>query len=186
MPAARKRSRVREIAPQARQPAELTPGGGACGVVAETPGEGYDRWTEHPHRRSDMKTLTILLLVLTPAIVLTGASTAARADKSFTGGKGGTWDCAKDPTVVINTGNGTYTFKGACKSISVNGGSNKLTIAGVDELNLTGAKNKIDVDEVGAINIIGTDNAIRWKKTKSGDKPDTSVVGNGNTIDKAK
>jgi len=125
-----------------------------------------------------MKTLVTLIIVLAPVL--------AQADKTYTGGKGATWDCAKDATVLINHGRGTYTFKGACKSIKINGGENKLTIAEVDTLDVTGAKNTINVGEVETINIVGAGNAINWKKTKSGDKPAINTVGTGNNIDQAK
>ena len=125
-----------------------------------------------------MKSLVTLIIVLAPAL--------AHADKTYNGGKGATWDCAKDPTVFINHGKGTYTFKGACKSIKINGGENKLTIEEVDKLDVSGAKNTIDIDEVEAINIVGAENTLTWKKTKSGDKPAVKVVGQGNKIDPAK
>jgi len=125
-----------------------------------------------------MTRLTILLLVLTPALAL--------ADKNYTGGKGATWDCAKDPTVNINHGKGTYTFKGACKEINVNGGENKLTIAEVDTLNINGGKNTVDIGEIETLNVVGAGNTIRWKKTKSGDKPAVNVVGTENKVDQAK
>jgi DUF3060 family protein len=126
----------------------------------------------------NMKTLTILLLVLAPTLAL--------ADKTYQGGKGATWNCAKDPTVVINHGKGTYTFKGACTSITVNGGANKLTIEAVDKLTLNGAQNTIDLGEVSAIAIVGAANTITWKKARSGDKPEVTVVGTGNKVDQAK
>jgi len=125
-----------------------------------------------------MKALVTMMLVLVPAL--------AQADKTYSGGKGATWDCAKDPTVLINHGRGTYTFKGACKSIKVNGGQNKLTIAEVDQLDISGAQNTINIDEVETINIVGAENTINWKKTKSGDKPAVTTVGTGNKVDQAK
>jgi Protein of unknown function (DUF3060) len=125
-----------------------------------------------------MKTLTTLLLVLAPTLAL--------ADKTYTSGKGGAWDCAKDATVIINHGAGTYTFKGACKSITVNGGANKLTIESIETLNLNGAQNTVDIGEAGAISVVGSANTITWKKAKSGDKPDIKSVGTGNKIDQAK
>ncbi|HET9989290.1 MAG TPA: hypothetical protein VFQ65_12255, partial [Kofleriaceae bacterium] len=62
---------------------------------------------------------------------LLACSTLASADKSFTAEKSATWDCAKDASVTIMHGNGKYTFKGACKDITVNGGHNVLAIENV-------------------------------------------------------
>ena len=125
-----------------------------------------------------MKTFVTLVIALAPVL--------AHADKTFTGGKGATWDCAKDPAVAINHGKGAYTFKGACKSIRINGGENKLTIEEVDKLDILGGKNTIDVDEVEAINVTGADNTISWKKTKAGDKPSINILGKGNKVDQVK
>ncbi len=61
-----------------------------------------------------MKNLLAVVLLLVPSL--------ASADKVFSTEKTGTWDCTKDPTVVINKSTGTYTFTGACKEITINGG----------------------------------------------------------------
>jgi Protein of unknown function (DUF3060) len=114
-------------------------------------------------------------LALAPAI--------AGADKNFTSGKGTTWDCKKDPTVNINHGKGTYTFKGDCKTINVNGGHNTLAIEHVTDLDINGASNTITVDRVDAININGADNKVTWKKSK-GDKPAISTLGLNNKVTK--
>ena len=114
-----------------------------------------------------MTRLTLLLLLLAPAA----------AAKSFNGGKGATVDCSKDPEVDINHGNGTYTFKGACKAINVNGGANKLAIESVVALNINGAKNTIDVGAVDTITVIGAGNAITYKKGVKGDKTDVNARG---------
>jgi hypothetical protein len=124
-----------------------------------------------------MRTLLALLITLAPA--------AALADKDFTDAKGAAWDCKDDPTVNINTGGGTYTFKGACTAINVNGGSVKATIEAVDDLNLNGAKNTITVGTVATISINGASNKVTWTKAKSGDKPQITSNGVGNKVGKA-
>jgi hypothetical protein len=123
-----------------------------------------------------MRTLLILAVLSTPAF----------ADKELA--KGTTWDCKKDPVVSIGNGAGKYTFKGACKKISIGGGSNKVTIASVETLDVGGGMNTINVTTVDAlvvggagnkitagtvdtIDVGGASNEITWKKAKTGDKP---------------
>ena len=125
-----------------------------------------------------MKTLIRFGLVLGCTL----ASSLALADKDFDSGSGASWDCGSDPTVNINHGGGTFTFKGACKAINVNGGGVTVAIESVDELNVNGASNKVTVDAVDAINVIGAQNAISWKKGKTGDKPAVAVVGERNKV----
>ena len=108
-----------------------------------------------------MRNIVALLIVL--------ASGLASADKDLA--KSGTWDCKKDPVVLIANGDGKYKFKGACKKITVAGGENTLTIETVDTLDVPGAENKITVGTVDTISVAGADNTITWKKAKSGDKP---------------
>ena len=116
------------------------------------------------------------------ALVLTLSPSLALADKDFLSGGGATWDCASDPVVNVNTSKGTYTFKGACKAINLNGSSLTVTIESVDELNINGASNKVTVDAADAINVNGASNTVAWKKGKSGDKPAANVVGAGNKV----
>ena len=78
-----------------------------------------------------MKMFVTLLVALTPL----AAPMLARADKNFAAGKGGAWDCTKDPVVNINHGNGTYQLSGKCTTINLNGGNNKLTIESVETIN---------------------------------------------------
>ena len=108
-----------------------------------------------------MKHLVWLLVFVAPGIAI--------ADKSLD--EEGAWDCKKDPVVSIGNGAGKYTFKGACKRISVGGGENKITIESVDTLDVGGAENTITVGTVGTIDVGGADNKITWKKAKTGDKP---------------
>ena len=121
-------------------------------------------------------------MLKTIALTLILAAPVALADKSFTGGKGAAWDCAKDPNVNIAHGRGNYTFKGACKQINLNGGESTIAIESVDQLNVNGGKNTITVGEVDQINLVGAGNTITYKKGKSGDKPAVSISGTGNKV----
>jgi hypothetical protein len=120
------------------------------------------------------KLFVICAIALVPAL--------ASADKTFTGTKDGAWDCAKEPNVRIMRGQGTYTFKGACTAITVQGGNNKLTIESVDSLQITGGGNQITVGTLDSVAIVGANNSVTWKKAKSGDKPKSSAVGSDNKV----
>lgn len=123
-----------------------------------------------------MKHFVWLLLFVAPAV--------ATADKALD--KTGVWDCKKDPVVSIGNGAGSYTFKGACKTISVGGGENSITIESVDVLDVGGAENTIVVGTVGTIDVGGADNKIVWKKAKTGDKPTIKGQPDKNTITQKK
>ncbi|MBV8761114.1 MAG: DUF3060 domain-containing protein [Deltaproteobacteria bacterium] len=119
--------------------------------------------------------------ILFAVLVVSGV---ASADKSFI--KGTTWDCKKDPIVAINKGDGTYTFKGACKTIAINGGDVTLKAESVDEIEINGGGCKVTLGTVGTINVNGAENKVTWKKAKSGDKPAVNVNGADNSVDQAK
>jgi hypothetical protein len=102
-----------------------------------------------------VKTLVSLLL-LVPAL--------AAADKSYVDGKGATWDCAKDPVVSILANQGVYTLKGTCKSVSIDGNENKVTIEGSAKLSVNGNKNAVDAASIDAISTNGNENAVSVKK----------------------
>ena len=125
-----------------------------------------------------MKNLVIVcatvLAVVAPGVV--------SADKTFTSGKNTAWDCGKEPNIRIMHGQGNYNFKGACKSITVQGGENKLVIESVDALRITGGNNTVDVGTVDSVAIVGSGNKLTWKKAKSGDKPKISTVGSDNAV----
>lgn len=114
------------------------------------------------------------------------AASPAMADQVKKLDKGGTVDCAKTPSVSIGNGMGTYTFKGACTSISVGGGMNTLKIESVDTLDIGGAKNTITVDTIATLNVTGAMNTVTWKKAKTGDKPALKGQPDKNTIVQAK
>jgi hypothetical protein len=114
--------------------------------------------------------------------VLCFAAPVTASAKSFNAGRGTTWDCAKDPDVTINHSNGTYTFKGACKKISVNGSSLKITIESVDRLSVNGSANTIAVTAVDDLSVNGSQNQITYARGVQRATPAISNRGVGNTI----
>ena len=118
------------------------------------------------------------LLVYIPAV--------AFADKSFTGDKAGTWDCAQDPEVSLTTSDATFTLKGACTSISVTGDNIKLTIESIKDLVLNGNKNTATVGKLGELTVNGNSNKVTWKAALSGKKPAVQNNGKSNGVAKAK
>ncbi|HMG53701.1 MAG TPA: DUF3060 domain-containing protein [Kofleriaceae bacterium] len=114
------------------------------------------------------------------------ASLPATADKTITSNKTAAWDCAKDPTVHIMHGNGSYRFKGSCKSIIVQGGNNQVVVEAVEQLQILGGNNTIEVGALDTASIVGADNKLTWRKAMSGDQPKVSTVGAGNQIAQAK
>jgi phage baseplate assembly protein gpV len=107
------------------------------------------------------------------------AGSAALADQHFNDGKGATWDCAKDAIVHINASSGAYTFKGACKEVHVNGGSNTLAIENVSELHVNGASNTVTIAESnGEIHVNGSHNKVHWDKGS----PKVKSNGPGNEV----
>ena len=117
------------------------------------------------------------LVFWTAAIACLVSSSIAHADKIYRTGRGATWDCKQDPIVSILHGNGKYTFTGACKSITLTGGNNTLTIGTTDSISITGAHNKVAIDTVDAINIVGSHNTVTYKSAAHGDKPSVSQIG---------
>ena len=108
---------------------------------------------------------------------------AAFADKSYVDGHGGTWDCAKDASVTIMHGNGKYTFKGACKDITVNGGHNTLAIENAATLTINGSSNTVTADTVDTVSVTGSDNKVTWKKSGgTGGKPTVTTLGQNNAV----
>lgn len=118
-----------------------------------------------------MKSLALLLVLASPA---------ALADASFQ--KPGSHDCAKDPNVSINTGSGTFTLTGTCDRVSINGGSNKVTIGRAKRLSVNGSTNQVDIGTAEKIAVNGADNVITYKTGK----PTISKLGTGNMITQAK
>lgn len=115
-----------------------------------------------------MKALVALLLLSSPAF----------ADKNYAEGKGGTWDCAKDGVVSIQANDGKYTFKGACKAVSVNGNNNQITLETTAMLSVNGNKNSVEAAAADALLVPGNENKVSVKK-----KPNTlSNPGNNNKL----
>jgi hypothetical protein len=110
-------------------------------------------------------------MLLRIALALVLASGIARADKTFTKGKGETWDCSKDAVVTVKTAKGTYGFFGECKKITIANGKNAVSIATTGKLVVSGSDNMIDVEQVDAITVTGARNKITWKKAGTGDAP---------------
>jgi len=119
-----------------------------------------------------VKTIVSLLL-LVPAL--------AAADKSYVEGKGATWDCAKDPDVSILANSGIYTLMGACKSISIDGNENKVTVEGATSVSVNGNQNLVDVTTVDSVSTNGNQNVVSVKKGS----PKVSNNGNSNKINTA-
>ena len=121
----------------------------------------------------------ILLAVLATCALASLAS----ADKAFTAEKSATWDCGKDASVTITHGNGKYTFKGACKEITVNGGHNTLAIENVVTLTVNGSSNVITADNLDTVSLTGSDNKVTYKKSAGANgKPAVSSLGQNNAI----
>lgn len=124
-----------------------------------------------------MKLLIASLLYLT---------STALADKTFDVAKGKTsYDCAKDPAVVINASSGAFSLSGACKSVTVNGSSVQLGAEDIDELVVNGSSVKVIVTAVSSITVNGSSNQVAWQKGKSGAAPKVTTLGTGNKVAKA-
>jgi hypothetical protein len=121
-------------------------------------------------------------LVMLIAVAGITSSTLSHADKVFRLGKGARWDCKDDPIVHIAHGKGTYAFKGSCKSISLEGGSNTLTVESSEELNVAGANNHVTIDTVDSISLIGSNNSVTYRSAIHGDHPSVSDIGKNNVI----
>jgi hypothetical protein len=121
------------------------------------------------------------------ALAILLAAPVVYADKTFTSEKSATWDCSKDGSVTISHGNGKYTFKGACKDITINGGHNTLSVEGVTTLTINGSSNAITADSVDTVSITGSDNKVGWKKSGgAGGKPAMTSLGQNNKLTQAK
>jgi hypothetical protein len=124
-----------------------------------------------------MRSVLVALLALLPATAL--------ADKSYTD-KSATHDCAKEPNVSINTGDGTFTFTGKCEKIAVNGGENKVKIDSVVKLVVNGGENVVDVEAADKIAVNGSDNTVNYKRGISGKAPKVASIGNNNKLNQVK
>jgi hypothetical protein len=125
-----------------------------------------------------MNRLALVLVVL--------AATPALGERVIMAEKTATIDCAKDPDVAINHGEGDYTFKGTCNKIHLQGGGNKLTIENVKTLTIVGASNTATVDGTDKISVTGANNTITYKKTIDAKKTAIAAIGANNKITQAK
>ncbi|MDX2092325.1 MAG: DUF3060 domain-containing protein [Kofleriaceae bacterium] len=112
--------------------------------------------------------------------------TSGADGRSYTGDKNVTHDCAAEPEVSINTGDATVVVKGTCAKISINGGSNKVTLDGAKTLSVNGSTNRVIVVAADKISVTGSDNQVTYKKGLSAAKPKVSAMGSGNQVTQAK
>jgi hypothetical protein len=124
-----------------------------------------------------MKRILFLVVVLVPAV--------AGADKVWNSGKGTTWDCKKDGNVTVNASKGTWTFKGACTSVTLNGSAIKAKIESAETLAVNGSMGNVTVGTVGTLSVTGAKNKVTWSKAHSGDAPSISNTGVDNQIAQA-
>lgn len=116
-----------------------------------------------------MKAFLSLVVVLVPA--------TAAADKKPT-----VLDCAKQPQVAINKAKGTYKITGTCKSVSVSGGDNTLSIEAVTSLSVTGKGNVITVGKADKIATLGAANRVTYGSGLTGTLPAISTVGSNSVV----
>lgn len=121
-------------------------------------------------------------LIIAAAITCLAGPGIAHADKAYNAGKGGTWDCKKDPVVHINSGSGSYTLKGSCKMVNLNAGNTKLTIESTENVSVSGSNNKLTIGAVDHINVVGSDNTVSYKSSVRGGAPSVNNVGSNNVV----
>ena len=124
-----------------------------------------------------MRSVLVALLLALPLI--------AAADRVVTE-KTAAHDCAKEPNISINTGEGTFTFTGPCEKIGINGGKNKVTIESVKRLTVNGSKNTIDVDAADKISVNGSDNTVNYKRGVIEKTPKVGAIGANNKLNQIK
>jgi hypothetical protein len=111
----------------------------------------------------------VALLVLVPSL--------AFADKTFLDNTGTSWDCKDDPIASIQGNEGTYTFTGPCKKITVNGNHNTVHVAAADRVTVNGNTNSVDATALVTLAVNGNDNTVHAKGAKA------SNTGSRNTVD---
>jgi hypothetical protein len=124
--------------------------------------------------------------VLAALLTLSLYPAAALADRTLNSEKSAAIDCAKDPGVVINVSEGSYTITGACDRIAINGAGNKVTIASVSKLSINGAKNAVDLEAADKIAVNGTDNTVNYKRGVTTKSPKVMSTGANNKINQVK
>lgn len=129
-----------------------------------------------------MRPVRVALLFIAALLALPAA---AAADKVVVE-KTATHDCAKEPNVSINTGDGTFTFTGPCDKIGINGGKNKVTIESVKKLVINGSKNTVDVEAADKISITGAENTVSYKRGVTEKTPKVAAIGANNKLNQIK
>jgi Protein of unknown function (DUF3060) len=113
--------------------------------------------------------LVLLGIVFVPAIAL--------ADKVFVDNGDANWDCKADPVASIRGNDGTITFTGPCKKITVDGNHNTVKVAAGDRVTVNGNQNTVDATAVVTVAVNGNDNTVHAKGAKA------SNSGQRNTVD---
>lgn len=75
-----------------------------------------------------------------------------------------------------------------CKGrhVSISGKRNKLTLTGTcPYLEISGDNNELVVDALGEASFAGDENRVEWKRAATGDAPEVSDSGSGNTVKRA-
>ena len=122
-----------------------------------------------------MRKLALILILATPA-----------AAKSYMDNKlTVTQDCGKDGDASIMGNDSTFTFTGACESVTVTGNHNTVKIESAKRVSVTGNENTVDADATGEIRATGNKNSVSWKKSLKGDKPAVTNTGTGNKVGKS-
>ncbi len=99
---------------------------------------------------------------------------------------GASWDCKKDPVVMIIGNGGTITATGACTSIGVAGNRNTVTAESAVAVEVTGTENTVKVTAVDKISTPGDRNKVSYSKSITAKTPAVSNLGNDNTIANSK
>jgi hypothetical protein len=108
------------------------------------------------------------LLMLVPALGF--------ADKTFLDAKGTTWDCKDDPIVSIQGNEGTFTFTGPCKKITVNGNKNTVHVTAADRVTINGNTNTVNATALVTLSVNGNDNTVRAKGAKASNSGSRNTV----------
>jgi hypothetical protein len=79
---------------------------------------------------------------------------------------------------------GTLDCKG--RHVSVSGEDNKLTLTGTClSVEVSGDRNELVVDVLGEASLAGDENRIQWKRAASGNAPEVTDSGDGNSVKRA-
>lgn len=122
-----------------------------------------------------MKTVLAGLLVLS-------ASVAAADVSEMDNHRTVSVDCAKDANVTLLGNQNTYTLKGTCTLLRVQGNNNTVHADTVATINVDGNDNSVTASATNNINVRGDRNTVKYKA----DKPGIANAGKGNTISQTK